>query len=318
MILESIVKLYEKIRKEYFMYDTIIIGGGPAGLTAAIYLARALKKVLVIERETFGGQIIKATEVENYPGIGKITGMDLGNSFYEQAKAMGAETIYDEVIKIEKKVDSFLVQAKQEVYEGLSVIFATGSSARKLELENEANLIGHGISYCATCDGAFFKKRDVCVIGGGNTAVSDAIYLSNICRKVYLIHRREEFRAEPIKIQLLKEKRNVEIIYSSTVKKILGEKKVEGVKLLINKEEKEISVEGVFVAIGSKPNTSILKDFVTCDVNGYVLTNHSLETSIPGFYVAGDIRKKNVRQLTTATSDGTIAAMEVLEYLDTL
>lgn len=300
------------------MYDTIIVGGGCAGLTSAIYLGRACKKVLVIEKETFGGQIVKASEVENYPGIEKISGMELGSSFYEQAKKMGAETKYGSVSKIEKKNDTFFVSVEDETYEGKSVIFATGSSARKLGLEGEAKLVGRGISYCATCDGAFFKNRDVCVIGGGNTAVSDAIYLSNICRKVYLIHRREEFRAEPIKVELLKEKENVEFLYSATVQEILGEDKVEGIRLLLDGEEKEIEVEGIFVAIGSVPNTYLLKDFVTCDVNGYVLSNHNLETSVPGFYVAGDLRKKNVRQLTTAASDGTIAAMEVLEYLDTL
>ena len=300
------------------IYDIIIIGGGPAGLSAAIYASRALKKTLIIEKSVFGGQITQASKVENYPGFEEISGMDLGEKMADQAKKLGVENVYGEVTQIKKNEENFTVTVGQKEYLGKVVIYATGASPRKLHVDNEAKLLGSGISYCATCDGAFFKEKTVCVIGGGNTAIDDALYLANLCKKVYVIHRRDSFRGEPVKVSLLKEKENVEFILNATVKSVDGENFVESITLLENMQERKIKVDGVFVAIGNVPNTKLLEDFVPLTPNGYIITNYDLETSVTGFYAAGDVREKKVRQLTTATNDGTIAAIMACEYLNTL
>ncbi len=300
------------------MYDCIVVGGGPAGLTAAIYLKRACKKVAIFEREVFGGQITKATEVENYPGFDRISGMELGNKMKRQAEDLGVECFYDEVIQIEKNDDVFQVITVDKTYESKTVIYAAGTSPRKLGVKEEEKFIGNGVSYCATCDGAFYKDKTVCVVGGGNTAIDDTLYLSNICKKVYVIHRRDSFRAEPIKVSSLKEKDNIEFIYNATVEGIMGNDKVEALKIVVNDKKMEVKTDGVFVAIGSTPNTEILDNFVSLDANGYALSNHELETSVAGLFVAGDVRDKQVKQLTTATSDGTVAATFAIDYLNTL
>lgn len=300
------------------IYDIIIIGGGPAGLSAAIYASRALKKTLIIEKSVFGGQITQASKVENYPGFEEVSGMDLGEKMADQAKKLGVENIYGEVTQIKKNEETFTVTVGQKEYLSKVVIYATGASPRKLHVDNEAKLLGSGISYCATCDGALFKEKTVCVIGGGNTAIDDALYLANLCKKVYVIHRRDSFRGEPVKVSLLKEKENVEFILNATVKSVDGENFVESITLLENMQERKIKVDGVFVAIGHVPNTQLLEDFVPLTPNGYIITNYDLETSVTGFYAAGDVREKKVRQLTTATNDGTIAAIMACEYLNTL
>ena len=300
------------------MYDIIIVGGGPAGLAAAIYAARALKKVLLIEKATFGGQITQAVNVENYPGFETIGGMELGERMYDQAKKLGMESIYGEVSNIQKDATTFTIFVSSKEYQSKALIYATGASPRKLGVVNEEQLLGSGISYCATCDGAFFKDKTVCVVGGGNTAIDDALYLSNLCKKVYLIHRRDGFRGEPVKVTLLKEKENVEFILNATVQEVLGTDRVEAVLLNENNQERKLEVDGVFVAIGHEPNTKILEDFIPLTPNGYIITNLQLETAVAGFYAAGDVREKQVRQLTTATNDGTIAAIMACEYLDTL
>lgn len=300
------------------MYDCIVVGGGPAGLTAAIYLKRACKKVAIFEREVFGGQITKATEVENYPGFDRISGMELGNKMKAQAEDLGVECFYDEIIQIEKNGDVFQVITVDKTYESKTVIYAAGTSPRKLGIKEEEKFIGNGVSYCATCDGAFYKDKTVCVVGGGNTAIDDALYLSNICKKVYVIHRRDSFRAEPIKVSSLKEKDNIEFIYNATVEGIMGNDKVEALEMVVNDKKMEVKTDGVFVAIGSTPNTEILDNFFSLDANGYALSNHELETSVAGLFVAGDVRDKQVKQLTTATSDGTVAATFAIDYLNTL
>lgn len=300
------------------MYDIIIIGGGPAGLSSAIYGLRAMKKVLVIEKEVFGGQITQSPKVENYPGFEEVSGMELGEKMYDQAKKLGMENIYGEVTKIEKEKDIFAVFVDEKEYKSKVVIYATGASPRKLGVDTEEKYIGSGISYCATCDGAFFKGKTVAVVGGGNTAVDDAIYLSNICEKVYLIHRRDEFRAEPVKVETLKERANVEFILNAKVKELRGENLIESIIVNTSEEEKEYFMNGVFVAIGHVPNTEILEGFIPLTPGKYITTNHQLETQISGFYAAGDVREKQIRQLTTATSDGTIAAINACEYLDSL
>ena len=300
------------------MYDVIIIGGGPAGLSAAIYTARALKKTLIIEEANFGGQITQAVEVENYPGYENISGMELGQKMFDQATHLGAESVYGTVSKIKKEKDNFQVTVGTKKYQSKVVIYGAGASPRKLGIKEENKYLGSGLSYCATCDGAFFKGKTVCVVGGGNTAIDDAIYLANICEKVYLIHRRDTFRAEPIKVNTLKERKNIEFITNAKVLEIQGENKVE--KIVLSKENKEesIATDGVFVAIGHVPNTDLVKELVPLNDNGYIITNHELETSLPGFYAVGDVREKQVRQLTTATNDGTIAAISACEYLETL
>ena len=244
--------------------------------------------------------------------------MDLGEKMADQAKRLGVENIYGEVTQIKKNEETFTVTVGQKEYLSKVVIYATGASPRKLHVDNEAKLLGSGISYCATCDGAFFKEKTVCVIGGGNTAIDDALYLANLCKKVYVIHRRDSFRGEPVKVSLLKEKENVEFILNATVKSVDGENFVESITLLENMQERKIKVDGVFVAIGHVPNTQLLEDFVPLTPNGYIITNYDLETSVAGFYAAGDVREKKVRQLTTATNDGTIAAIMACEYLNTL
>ena len=300
------------------IYDCIVIGGGPAGLSSAIYLRRALKSVLLIEKGVFGGQITTSPKVENYPGFKEISGLELGTKMYEQAKELGVETMYGEVSKITKNEDLFQVFVGDKQYQSKVVIYATGASPRKLGVLNEEKLVGSGISYCATCDGAFFKGKTVCVVGGGNTAVDDALYLANVTQKVYVIHRRDTFRGEPVKVAILKEKENVSCIMNATVKEVIGDSQVKQIVLNVKGKEQTLDVDGIFVAIGQVPNTTILEDFVPLNDNGYIKTNLQLETSVAGFYAAGDVREKQVRQLTTATNDGTIAAVMVGEYLDTL
>ena len=298
------------------IYDTIIIGGGPAGLCAAIYLLRANKNVLLFESETLGGAITKSDIVENYPGISEISGLELGSNMASQAKNLGLEIVMQKVLAITKEKDIFSVSVKNNKYYAKTIVYATGTRPRMLDCKGAESFIGKGISTCATCDGFFFKNKSVLVVGGGNTALTDALYLSNICSHVYVSYRRDNLRGEPLKIKRLKSKENVTILYNSIVKEIIGRDVIEKVSLTVDDTQKEINVSGVFVAIGSIPNTELIKDLVTLDQNGYALSNYQLETTVPGLYVAGDVREKNVRQLTTAVSDGTIVSKEILDYLE--
>lgn len=298
------------------IYDTIIIGGGPAGLCAAIYLLRANKKVLLFESETLGGAITKSDIVENYPGISEISGLELGSNMASQAKNLGLEIIMQKVLALTKEKDIFSVSVKNNKYYAKTIVYATGTRPRMLDCKGAESFIGKGVSTCATCDGFFFKNKSVLVVGGGNTALTDALYLSNICSHVYVSYRRDNLRGEPLKIKRLKSKENVTILYNSIVKEIIGRDVIEKVSLTVDDTPKEINVSGVFVAIGSIPNTELIKDLVTLDQNGYALSNYQLETTVPGLYVAGDVREKNVRQLTTAVSDGTIVSKEILDYLE--
>lgn len=298
------------------IYDTIIIGGGPAGLCAAIYLLRANKNVLLFESETLGGAITKSDIVENYPGISEISGLELGSNMANQAKNLGLEIIMQKVLAITKEKDIFSVSVNNNKYYAKTIVYATGTRPRMLDCKGAVSFIGKGVSTCATCDGFFFKNKSVLVVGGGNTALTDALYLSNICSHVYISYRRDNLRGEPLKIKRLKSKENVTILYNSIVKEIIGTDVIEKVSLTVDDTQKEINVSGVFVAIGSIPNTELIKDLVTLDQNGYALSNYQLETTVPGLYVAGDVREKNVRQLTTAVSDGTIVSKEILDYLE--
>lgn len=302
------------------MIDILVIGGGCAGLTASIYGARAGKKVLVLEQENIGGQITYSPRVENYPGISSISGAEFADQLYEQAVALGVEIDLIQVIGIEKTGNYFVAHSETEEINTKSVIIATGVCHRKLSLDKEEELSGKGVSYCTLCDGAFYKDEHVVVVGGGNTALQGVEFLSSFCEKVYLVHRRETFRGEEKILSRLKEKENVEFLTSSVVSSIQGIDEVGKVtvKNLQNNEEKQLSVTGIFVLIGQVPNNKPFEEFVRMDEEGFVDAGEDCKTSKEGVFVAGDCRKKNVRQLTTAAADGTVAALEAMKYLDEL
>ena len=297
------------------MYDVIIVGAGPAGLTAAIYLCRAGKKVLVLEAWSYGGSIINTLDIENYPGLFHVSGFDFADKIYNQAKDLGTEFKFEKVINIINEKEKKVVTSKNE-YTTQAIILATGSVNRKLGLEKEEELVGRGISYCATCDGAFYKGKVVAVIGGGNTALEDALYLSDIASKVYLIHRRDEFRGDEKTVKVLKSKNNLDFIYNSNIIKLYASDRLNSIDVEnSNGEITNIKIDGLFVAIGRIPENDSFKNIIDTDESGYVISNEDCKTNIDGIFVAGDNRKKDVRQLVTATSDGAIAAMEVIKYL---
>lgn len=299
------------------MLDVLIIGSGPAGLSAAIYIKRANLETLLIEKEYFGtGQIAYSNCVDNYLGIYGIPGYDLGEKFREHAKNFGVEIYEAEVMEIKKENKIWKVYFKSgEIIETKAVIFAGGCKNRSLGIEGEEKYIGGGISYCALCDGAFFKNKDVAVVGGGDTALDDALYLSDICKRVYLIHRRDTFRGSAHTLEKLKTKDNVIIKTKLSVKELIGEKKLESV-ILDNGEKLEI--EGLFLAIGMIPQTELLKSLGVLDKNGYVEANEDCSTQVKGFFVAGDARTKKLRQVITAVSDGANSALSAVEYLNDL
>lgn len=292
------------------MNDIIIIGAGPAGMTSAIYAKRAGYNPLVLEKNTYGGQIINSSEVANYPGIKKIDGYTFATKIYEQLKELEIEIKHEEVINIKKNDKTINVITNKNEYECKSVIIATGLTKRKLNIENEEKLIGKGISYCATCDGAFFKENDVAVVGGGNTALEDAIFLSNYCKHVYLINRTENFKAEKSLLDSFKQKNNTEIITSANVKKLVGKEKLEKIEL---DNGKILNISGLFIAIGQIPNCNF--DIVEKE-NGFIKSNEECTTNIPGIFVAGDIRNKSVRQIVTSVSDGAVAAINAVKYIE--
>ena len=290
------------------MYDIIIVGAGPAGMTSALYALRANKKVLVLEAKSYGGQIINANLVENYPGLPNVSGFEFANNLYNQIKDLGVELKYETVIRIEE--DKRVITNKDS-YKGKAIILATGAENRRLNIDKEEEFIGKGISYCATCDGNFYKKKDVAVVGGGNTALEDALYLSNICNKVYLIHRRDSFRGESKYLDELKSKSNVKIITNSNVIKINGNDKLESIEL---DNGNTLEISGLFIAVGQVPKNEIFKNIIELD-NGYIASVDGVHTNIDGIYVAGDTRVKDLRQLTTAVSDGSIAATTALKEM---
>lgn len=292
------------------MNDIIIIGAGPAGMTSAIYAKRAGYNPLVLEKNTYGGQIINSSEVANYPGIKKIDGYTFATKIYEQLKELEIEVKHEEVINIKKIDKTINVITNKNEYECKSVIIATGLTKRKLNIENEEKLIGKGISYCATCDGAFFKENDVAVVGGGNTALEDAIFLSNYCKHVYLINRTENFKAEKSLLDSFKQKNNTEIITSANIKKLVGKEKLEKIEL---DNGKILNISGLFIAIGQIPNCNF--DIIEKE-NGFIKSNEECTTNIPGIFVAGDIRNKSVRQIVTAVSDGAVAAINAVKYIE--
>lgn len=299
------------------MYDIIIIGAGPAGLTAAIYARRASKKVLVLEAKNYGGSIINTLDIENYPVFSHISGFDFATKIYNQAKELGTEIIFEKVIDIKNHKDKKEVMTTKNTYTAKTLIIATGSENRKLGLSNEDELVGKGISYCATCDGAFYKNKTVAVVGGGNTALEDALYLTDIANVVYLIHRRDEFRGENSTIESLKRKKNIEFIYNSNITKLNASEKLTSIEVTNNNGSiKNIETDGLFVAIGRIPENQNFAKLIKLDNNGYIIAGEDCHTNIPGIFVAGDNRVKEVRQLVTATSDGAIAATEAVKYIN--
>lgn len=298
------------------MYDIIIIGAGPAGLTAAIYARRSNKSVLVLEAMSYGGQLVNISDIENYPGYEHINGVDLANKLYDQAINLGTEILFEKVINI---VDGKIkeVITPDNSYKGKSIIIATGSENRKLGLENENELIGKGVSYCATCDGNFYKDKDVSVIGGGKAALDEALYLSNICKKVYLINSGTNFKDDSETISLLKKKDNIKFIYNSKVTKLNASDKLESIEIINNDGKKEeISVSGLFIAIGRVPENENFRKLINLNDKGYIVSSENCHTNVSGIFAAGDNRVKILRQLVTATNDGAIAAVEAIKYIN--
>lgn len=300
------------------IYDVLIIGGGPAGLTAAVYARRANRTVLVIEKDAFGGQITWSPLVENFPAMGPVSGTELGDLMTTRAMDLGAETEVGEVVSVERDGERFLVKTDfNETYEGRTVIIATGAKPKMLGLPEEERYQGNGECFCAVCDGAFYKDKVVAVCGGGNAALQDAAYLSEICKKVYLIHRRDTFRGEPVMVEKLRGQDNVEMVLGYQVRELLGGEDLTGIRLVNNAgETRELVVDGVFVAIGHEPANEPFRDWMDLDDRGYADYGEECVTRTPGLFVAGDCRKKAIRQLTTAAADGAVAALAACQYLD--
>lgn len=301
------------------LYDTIIIGSGPAGLAAAIYASRAKLNMLVMEQNfVSGGQVIDTYEVDNYPGMPGVSGMDLGMKMREHAEKMGAEFVRTKVKALERSEEgTWLLTCKKETYESKTVILATGAHHRKLDVAGEDDLAGMGVSYCATCDGAFYKDCEVAVVGGGDVAVEDAVFLARSCKKVYLIHRRDQLRAAKVLQERLFALPNVELIWDSVVEKIDGTDQVECVQIKNVRDNtvQQIKVEGVFVAVGIEPESGLVAEMAGLDQNGYVIADETGKTDVPGLFVAGDVRTKSLRQIITAAADGANAVTSVEQYL---
>lgn len=296
------------------MYDLIIIGAGPAGMTAGIYAARSGLKVLILEKETIGGQIASSPLVENYPGF-KGSGAELSNNLFNQINELGCDFEIEEVLEIiPGKTKKIVTDYNQ--YETKTIIIATGAKHRRLEILNEDNFIGNGIHFCATCDGAFYKGQTVAVIGGGNTAVGDVLYLANICKKVYLLCRKNTLKCEKALKEKIEKLNNVEILYNTTINKI-GENDISKLEIIRDNKIQKFTVDGIFLAIGQEPNTKIFDNLISKTDDGYINSDDCL-TNQEGIFVAGDCRNKKIRQLTTATYDGTMAAMLAIDYIKRL
>lgn len=303
------------------MYDLIIIGAGPAGLSAAIYAKRAMLSTLLIEKNYMGGgQIVNTYEVDNYPGLPGINGFDLGQKMSEHADKFEVEKVSTQALSLDVSSDIKRVTTDEGAYEGKALIIATGNSPSKLNIKGEEEFTGMGVSYCATCDGAFFKNKITAVVGGGDVAFEDAIFLSRGCEQVYLIHRRDEFRAQAVLQDELKNTPNITIIPNSVVTEIKGEDNVDTiiVKNVNSSISQEINVSGIFLAVGNTPNGECIPSVINTNDRGYIIADESCETNVPGVFAAGDIREKKLRQVVTAVADGANAVYSVQEYLRTV
>lgn len=301
------------------LYDVIVIGGGPGGYTAALYAARANLSVAILEKLSPGGQMGTTDVIDNYPGFPQgVNGFELAMQMKEGAERFGAQTQLAEVTQVELAGQVKTIHTSGGDYQARTVVLATGAHPRELGLPGERELRGRGVSYCATCDGMFYRGKTVVVVGGGNTAVSDVLYLSRLCEKVYLVHRRDTLRASKVYLDPLQKAENVEFVWDSEVKQLLRDQAVTGVRVRNKKtgEERDIPCAGVFVAVGYLPNTELYRGQVELDEAGYVLSDETTQTNLPGVFAVGDLRKKPLRQVVTAASDGAVAAHFIEEYLN--
>ena len=300
------------------VYDMVIIGGGPGGYTAALYAARAGLDVVVLEKLSAGGQMAQTHQIDNYPGfVDGIDGFELAERMQQQAERFGAKTEYAEVFRLDLKADPKIVESSEGSFYGRTVVFATGAGPRELGVPMERELTGRGIAYCAACDGMFFRGKTVVVVGGGNSAAAEALTLSRVAKQVILVHRRDTLRATKIYHEPLRKAENVEFRWNSVVTQLLHDKKLTGIRLknVLTGEESELSCDGVFVSVGRRPATELVKAQLELDQGGYVIAGESTETSIPGVYAVGDVRTKKLRQVVTAVADGAMAVHMAEEYL---
>lgn len=301
--------------------DVIIIGGGPGGYTAALYSARANLKTVVIEKLSAGGQMATTSQVDNYPGFEEgVNGFELGEKMRQGAERFGVETLFAEVESVDLNAEMKVIHTSEGDYFARTVILATGANPREMGLEEEQKLKGRGVAYCATCDGMFYRNKTVVVVGGGNTAVADALFLSKICNKVYLVHRRDQLRASKSYMSALKQSLNIEFIWNAKVKEILHDKKVTGIVAedIESGDAIKVACDGVFVAIGRIPNTDLFKGQIELDDGGYIVADETTKTNLPGVFAVGDVRTKPLRQIVTATADGAVASKFAEEYIDML
>ncbi len=302
------------------MIDVAIIGGGPAAIGAAIYAARSGMECTVFEKKFVGGQASTTYEIDNYPGFPNApSGEELAGKMQEHAAKFNVKFRYNNVVELDLSGDVKIIKTAKKEFEAKSVIIATGASPAKLNVLGESEFSGRGVSYCATCDGMFFKDKTVCVAGGGNTAVEDAIYLAPIAKKVYIIHRRDEFRASPLLVERLKKFENVEFVLKANVSEIKGSDKVNEITVTYTDGTlREIETDALFVAVGIIPQNDLIKDKLNCDEKGFIITDEDMKTNLQGVFAAGDIRHKSLRQVITAVSDGAIAGEEASKYVNSL
>ena len=300
------------------MYDIIIIGAGPAGLTAALYALRANKTVLLLEKASFGGQMTFSPKIENYPGYSEISGNELADKLFEQVMAQGADVELEEVLSVKDNGATKTVVTDSGEHEGKAVIIATGAKHRLLGVKGEEDFVGNGISFCAVCDGAFYENKEVIVIGGGNSALQEAILLSDLCKKITVIQNLADFTGEKKLVEILKSKSNISFVFNTVVKEFVGESELKGAVIENTEtgEQKEITFDGAFVAIGLAPDNKAFENIAELDKYGYVASDEACLTKTAGVFTAGDCRTKRIRQITTASADGAVAALAACDYID--